>query len=87
MNPARDEQWESHATGEVAIAKVGQGIERPRRMLCWHARLTERANTETWRIIMGLAERRKIKELQDTTFPERTAELAEITGGSNDYIK
>jgi len=34
---------------------------------------------------MGLAERRKIKELQDTTFPERTAELAEITGGSLGY--
>jgi hypothetical protein len=29
---------------------------------------------------MGLNERRKIKELQDVTFPERTAELAEITG-------
>ena len=34
---------------------------------------------------MGLAERRKIKELQDTTLPERTAELAEITGGSMGY--
>ena len=30
---------------------------------------------------MGLLERRKIKELQDTTLPERTAELAEICGG------
>lgn len=30
---------------------------------------------------MGLNERRKIKELQDTTFPERTAELSEISGG------
>jgi hypothetical protein len=30
---------------------------------------------------MGLAERRKIKELQDTTIPERTAELTEISGG------
>ncbi len=30
---------------------------------------------------MGLNERRKIKELQETTFPERTAELAEICGG------
>ena len=30
---------------------------------------------------MGLAERRKIKELQDTTIPERTAELSEISGG------
>src|SRR5882724_12248827 len=29
---------------------------------------------------MGLNERRKIKELQDVTFPERTAELLEITG-------
>jgi hypothetical protein len=29
---------------------------------------------------MGLAEKRKIKELQDTTFPERTRELEEITG-------
>ena len=34
---------------------------------------------------MGLAERRKIKELQDTTFVERTAELTEITGGSMGY--
>ena len=34
---------------------------------------------------MGLTERRKIKELQDTTFVERTAELAEITGGSMGY--
>ena len=34
---------------------------------------------------MGLAERRKIKELQDTSFPERTAELAEITGGAMGY--
>jgi hypothetical protein len=34
---------------------------------------------------MGLAERRKIKELQDSTFPERTAELAEITGGALQY--
>lgn len=30
---------------------------------------------------MGLMERRKMKELQDVTFPERTAELAEICGG------
>ena len=30
---------------------------------------------------MGLAERRKIKELQETTLPERTAELTEISGG------
>jgi hypothetical protein len=34
---------------------------------------------------MGLNERRKIKELQEVTFPERTAELAEITGGSLAY--
>jgi hypothetical protein len=34
---------------------------------------------------MGLAERRKIKELQDTVLPERTAELAEITGGAITY--
>ena len=34
---------------------------------------------------MGMAERRKIKELQDTTFQERTAELAEITGGTMGY--
>lgn len=34
---------------------------------------------------MGLSERRKIKELQETTFPERTAELAEITGGAPVY--
>jgi hypothetical protein len=30
---------------------------------------------------MGLQERRKIKELEDTVLPERTAELKEITGG------
>src|SRR5256885_5535636 len=30
---------------------------------------------------MGLAERRKIKELQEIVLPERTAELAEICGG------
>src|SRR5690349_8556492 len=29
---------------------------------------------------MGLNERRKIKELQDTTFPERVKEIAEICG-------
>lgn len=29
---------------------------------------------------MGLQERRKIKELQDVNFPERTAELLEICG-------
>jgi hypothetical protein len=29
---------------------------------------------------MGLNEKRKIKELQDTTFPERTKELEEICG-------
>ncbi|MEO7716139.1 MAG: hypothetical protein ABIY70_08045 [Capsulimonas sp.] len=34
---------------------------------------------------MGLLERRKIKELQDVTFPERTAELAEICGGKIAY--
>lgn len=34
---------------------------------------------------MGLSERRKIKELQDTVFPERTAELTEITGGAIVY--
>jgi hypothetical protein len=34
---------------------------------------------------MGLAERRKIKELQDTVLPERTAELTEITGGTIAY--
>lgn len=34
---------------------------------------------------MGLEERRKIKELQDITIPERTAELAEITGGAISY--
>src|SRR5258708_28932610 len=30
---------------------------------------------------MGLNERRKIKELQEVTLPERTAELTEISGG------
>lgn len=34
---------------------------------------------------MGLSEKRKIKELQETSFPERTAELAEITGGTLAY--
>lgn len=34
---------------------------------------------------MGLAERRKIKELQDTTIPEREAELLEITGSPIKY--
>ena len=29
---------------------------------------------------MGLSERRKIKDLQETTFPQRTRELEEITG-------
>jgi hypothetical protein len=32
---------------------------------------------------MGLDERRKMKELQETTFPERTAELTEICGGGS----
>jgi len=32
---------------------------------------------------MGLDERRKMKELQETTFPERTAELVEICGGGS----
>lgn len=34
---------------------------------------------------MGLNERRKIKELQDTVLPERTAELTEISGGQIAY--
>ena len=34
---------------------------------------------------MGLAEKRKIKELQDTTLPEREAELLEITGSPIKY--
>ena len=34
---------------------------------------------------MGLNERRKIKELQDTTIPERTTELKEITGSDVQY--
>jgi hypothetical protein len=34
---------------------------------------------------MGLAEKRKIKELQDTTLPEREAELLEITGSPLKY--
>jgi len=34
---------------------------------------------------MGLEERRKIKELQDTTLPERTQELKEITGSDITY--
>jgi hypothetical protein len=34
---------------------------------------------------MGLAEKRKIKELQETTLPEREAELLEITGSPLKY--
>ena len=34
---------------------------------------------------MGLAERRKIKELQDVTFPERTREIDEICGKAIPY--
>jgi hypothetical protein len=34
---------------------------------------------------MGLNERRKIKELQDTTFPERVREIAEICGAPISY--
>lgn len=34
---------------------------------------------------MGLNERRKIKELQDTTFPERVKEIEEICGKAIPY--
>ena len=34
---------------------------------------------------MGLNERRKIKELQDSTFPERVKEIAEICGAPIPY--
>ncbi len=34
---------------------------------------------------MGLAEKRKIKELQDSTLPEREAEIAEICGVAIPY--
>jgi len=34
---------------------------------------------------MGLNERRKIKELQDTTFPERVKEIQEICGKAIPY--
>lgn len=34
---------------------------------------------------MGLNERRKIKELQETTFPERVREIAEICGAPIPY--
>src|SRR5206468_3196223 len=34
---------------------------------------------------MGLAERRKIKELQDATFPERVKEIEEICGKAIPY--
>ena len=34
---------------------------------------------------MGLAERRKIKELQDVTLPERTREIEEICGKAIPY--
>lgn len=34
---------------------------------------------------MGLAERRKMKDLQDTVLPEREKEIVEICGGSIPY--
>lgn len=34
---------------------------------------------------MGLNEKRKMKELQEVTFPERTKELAEIVGATIPY--
>lgn len=34
---------------------------------------------------MGLNERRKVKELQDTTFPARTKEIEEISGKAVPY--
>jgi hypothetical protein len=34
---------------------------------------------------MGLVERRKIKELQDTTFPERVQEIEQICGQAIPY--
>ncbi len=34
---------------------------------------------------MGLPERRKVKELQDTTLPERSREIAEICGQAVPY--
>jgi len=34
---------------------------------------------------MGLAEKRKMKELQDVTFPERTKEIEEICGAAIPY--
>jgi len=34
---------------------------------------------------MGLLEKKKLKELQDTVIPERTKELNEIFGGSAQY--
>src|SRR5271170_5356087 len=36
-------------------------------------------------IEMGLNEKRKMKEVQDTALPERTRELLEITGGPIAY--
>lgn len=36
-------------------------------------------------IVMGLNERRAMKELQDVTFPERVREIEEICGASIDY--
>lgn len=33
---------------------------------------------------MGLNERRKIRELQDTTFPERVREIEEICGSDSE---
>jgi hypothetical protein len=35
--------------------------------------------------VVGLDEKRKLKELQDKTFPERTKELLEITGSPVGY--
>ena len=37
------------------------------------------------RVNMGLEERRKIKELQETTFPERVKEIEEICGKAIPY--
>jgi len=36
-------------------------------------------------LVMGLNERRKIKELQETTFPERVKEIEEICGKAIPY--
>jgi hypothetical protein len=48
-------------------------------------RVLVRADTGLMEIAMGLQERRKIKELQDTVFPGRVKEIEEICGVAIPY--